>query len=106
MIVEWVAIGILVFLGFIFLKLEHHIKKIQIIAILIIGLMVYFSLTGHFNSEKVDLTSPKGIVNGIYLYVGWVGSTASSLWDIGTNTVHLVGNAIKINNTSEENPRR
>jgi len=49
----------------------------------------------------VDLKSPRGIIDGVYLYVGWIGHTTSSLWDIGTNTVSLVGNAIKMNNTEQ-----
>ena len=105
MIVQWVAIAVLIVLGFTYLKLEHHGQKIKIAVILIIGAVLYFSIIGHFNTQEIDITSPRGIVNSVYLYFGWIGSTASSLWDIGADTTHMVGNAIKINNTEEE-PKR
>ncbi|MFH0808146.1 MAG: hypothetical protein V1888_00840 [archaeon] len=106
MIIQWVAIAVLIFLGFTYLKLEHHGNKIRIAAILIVGSIIYFSIIGHFGSGEIDITSPRGIINSIYLYFGWIGNTASSLWDIGVDTTHMVGNAIKINNTKQEDSRR
>ncbi len=102
MIIEWIVIAIFVFIGLIFLKLEHHTKKIKILIILVIGFILYFSIVNHFNSDQVDITSPSGIVSGIYLYVGWIGQTATNLWDVGTDTASLVGNAVKVNNTKQE----
>ena len=104
MVIEWLLIAIFVIVGLAALKLEHHAKKI--IIIIIIGFIIYFSVVNHFNSNEVDLSSPSGIINGVYLYAGWVGQTATSLWDIGTDTASLVGNAVKMNTTQEEKPRR
>ena len=106
MISKWIAIAVLVFIGLILLKLDHHSKKIKIFIILIIGFIIYFSIVGHFNSEQIDITSPRGAVSGVYLYFGWIGQVASNLWDIGVDTKHLVCNAIKINNTEQKKPNR
>ena len=86
--------------------MEHHSRKIKVLVIAIIGFTLYFSIVGMMSSEKVDIASPRGIVNAIYIYFGWVGETAATLWDIGSDTVTLVGNAIKLNITEEEKPRR
>jgi len=99
MLIHWIAITILILLGLTLIKLEHHTKAIKMFIILIIGAILYFSIVGLFSSSQVDLTSPRGIINGVYLYVGWMGQTASSLWDIGVDTTNMVGNAIKINNS-------
>ena len=106
MIVEWIAVIIIAAIAIFFLQLEHHAKKYKIILIALIGLAIYFSILGVFSSEDIDFKSPKSIASGIYLYAGWMGETASNLWDIGGNTVSLVGNAIKVNNTEQERPRR
>ena len=106
MTVEWVEVGVLIFFGLMLLKIEHHTKKIKILAILFVAAMIYFSIVGHFSSETIDLTSPRGVAKGVYLYFGWIGSTASQLWDIGLDTAHLVGNAIKVNDTKEDDYRR
>ena len=106
MIAKWIAVAVLIVIGLVLLKLEHHGKKIKIFIILIAGFIIYFSIIGHFNSGQVDINSPRGIINGIYLYFGWIGQTASNLWDIGVDTTRLVGNAIKINNTRQDKPNR
>ena len=105
MLVQWIIIAIIIAIGIWYIKMEHHSRKVAIIVMVIIGAMLYFSLMGIFKSEQVDTSSPKGIVNAVYVYFGWIGQTISSLWDIGTDTVALVGNAIKVNNT-EDKPRR
>ncbi len=102
MIIQWIVIAIFVFVGLLYIRLEHGMSKIKILIIIIVGFIFYFTIVNHFTSDQVDLTSPRGIVNGVYLYVGWVGSTASNLWNVGTDTVHSVGNAVKINNTEED----
>jgi len=99
MVIQWIIIALFILIGLWALKLEHHARKVKIVAIALIALLVYFSMIGIFTSEKVSLTSPRGITNAVYVYFGWMGQTAGNLWDIGTDTVTLVGNAIKINNT-------
>lgn len=107
MLVEWIIIGVFVFIGLWVLKLEHHTRKFKIAIVIIFGLMIYFSMVSIFSSEQVDLTSPRGVVGAVYVYFGWIGQTASNLWDIGTDTVHLIGNAIKVDKIEEDKePRR
>ena len=102
MMIQWIIIIIFILVGIWFLKMEHHAKKVKIAVLIIVGALIYFSMIGIFSSEQVDLTSPKGIVNSVYVYFGWIGQTSNVLWGIGTDTVNLVGNAIKINNTEED----
>jgi len=97
---------VFVLIGFWFVKAEHHTKKIKIVVLVLIGLLLYFSMMSIFTSEEISLASPRGIVNAVYVYFGWIGQTTSTLWDIGTDTVHLVGNAIKVNDTETNQPRR
>ena len=105
MIINWIIIGVFVFIGLIFIKVDHHARKIKILVIIAIGFIIYFSLAGIFSSEQVDITSPKGIVNAVYIYFGWIGQTTLNLWNIGTDTINLVGNAVKINNSDGEKHR-
>jgi hypothetical protein len=106
MITQWVIIIVLVFIGLWFLKLEHHSRKFKIVIIVLVVALIYFSMMSIFTSERVDLTSPRGVVNAVYIYFGWIGQTASNLWDIGADTVSLVGNAVKVNNSNTSQPRR
>ncbi len=101
-IIQWIIIALFVLIGLWYIKVEHHAHKVKIAILIILGLLIYFSMVGIFSSDKVNLTSPRGIVHSAYIYFGWIGQTASNLWNIGTDTTTLVGNAIKINNSDEE----
>jgi len=101
MVIELIIVAIFLIIGLSFLKFDHHARKVKIVAIVIIGFLIYFSIIGIFSSEKVDLSNPRGVVSAVYIYFGWIGQTASNLWDVGTETVHMVGNAIKVNNTDD-----
>ena len=103
--ITWIAIGVLVIVGIFLLKIEHHTRKYKVFGMILIGLIIYFSVIGIFSSGQIDITSPSGIINGVYLYIGWIGQTASSLWDIGANTVYMVGDAIKSNVTEKRRLR-
>ena len=106
MIIQAIIILTFIVIGLLVLKAEHQTRKVRIIALVIIGFLLYFSIVSLFTSQDVDITSPRGIVRATYLYFGWIGQSASNLWDIGVDTAHLVGNAIKFNNTEPEEPRR
>ena len=97
MILNILIIALLGVAFIIFLNLEHHGRKLKWIALIIIGVLLYFSIANIFTSEDVDLSSPKGIINAVYVYVGWIGETSAKLWDIGKDTTVAVGNAIKLN---------
>ena len=101
-LVIWIAIGMLIVLAFFFFKFEHQGRRVKFIAILIIAILLYFSIISVLGSSGIDLKSPKGIVNAVYMYVGWMGKTVTGLWDVGKSTVSLVGNVIKGNQTSSE----
>ncbi|MEA3248315.1 MAG: hypothetical protein U9Q73_01275 [Nanoarchaeota archaeon] len=106
MALEWIIVGILMLLGFVLFKIDHNIHLIKSVVIILIGILFYFSMVGIFSSDQIDLTSPRGIVQATYIYFGWIGETTGKLWDIGTETSRLVGNAIKINNSNEYQSRR
>ena len=102
MVIQWIILGVFVLALLAILKMDHHLRIIKIAFIAILGLLIYFSMMGIFSSEKVDMTSPRGIIQATYIYFGWIGETTGKLWDIGTDTANLVGNAIKINNSNED----
>lgn len=93
-----IMIGIIVLIVLIYLKFENKLS-IKTLAVLAVALMLYFSVTGVLSYNDVSLDSPKGIIRSVYLYFGWLGSTISGLWDVGTDTVETAGNVIKINNS-------
>ena len=103
----WVTIIIilvLLFVGFEVIKLEHHAKRLKVVLLIIVAILLYLSIIGMMRSEKVDLSSPSGLMNTAYVYFGWVGQTAVNLWDVGVETVHMVGNAIR--NKDDDGKRR
>jgi len=97
--IEWIIWGVFILLVALFVKVEHDARKIKVVVLIIIVILFYFSISSVFHSKTLDLTSPRGIINAVYIYVGWIGETASKLWDVGTGTTKAVGHAIKFNYT-------
>jgi len=106
MLTKWIIVGVLILIGFWYLKFEHHAHKIKAVVILLIVGLIYFSMMGMFSSEQIDITSPRGVVSAVYVYFGWIGQTAGNLWNIGVDTTHMVGNAIKLDDDKDNKDRR
>lgn len=98
-VVTIVVVGILLALAFLLLKLEHHGRKIKVVVIILVAVILFLSVSSVFTSSEFDLRSPRGIVNAVYLYAGWLGRTAVGLWDVATETVRMTGNVVKFNVT-------
>ncbi|MFZ5955275.1 MAG: hypothetical protein ACOYT4_02520 [Nanoarchaeota archaeon] len=96
--IGWIILGIFIFLALIIFRLEHFNKKIKLSFIIIIGLLIYISAYQVFSAHRNELDSPKGILNAFYAYVGYLGNTATNLWDIRRDVGGLVGNAIRLKN--------
>lgn len=95
--VNLIAIAIFVILGLILLRMEHMGRKAKWVLLILVGLLIYISVASLFTTEGVDLGSPGGIAKAVYLYFGWMGRTLGNLWDVGKETVHMVGDAISFN---------
>ena len=54
-----------------------------------------FSAFELFSYEKFSLGSISGIFIALKLYFGWIWSMIVGVWDVGTDTVSFMGNAIK-----------
>ena len=104
MIITWIVIGVIVVLALLLLRVDHSFKRVKTVALILIAFLIFFSVTSFFTSKELDLTSPRGVVNGLYFYAGWIGKTASNLWDVGKGTVGMVGNAIRLNDTIINSP--
>lgn len=101
-ILTWIIVGVLILVGFFVLKMDHHGRRVKLVVVIILGLLLIFSMYKVFSSSEVDMTSPGGIVKGVYSYFGWVGHTVSELWHVGGNTAKVVGNVVKGNSSGRE----
>lgn len=86
-----------------FIHLEHKLKAIKAIVLILILLIIGSSVYTWVKNDTNDLSSPKGIVNSIYMYVGWLGSTGAAIVDSTKDSFTIVGNAINGNSTTNNN---
>lgn len=106
MVIQWIIIALIVLIGLKYLKVENYLQNAKLFVLIIIIALIYFSMMGVFSSDKIDLNSPRGVANAIYVYYGWIGQTVGNIWGIGSNTANLIGNAIRINNSDKDESRR
>ncbi len=86
----------------VFASAEHHFHRARLIVTVLIFAVLFLSIISWFNSSKVDFGSPSGVVNSVYSYFGWIGSTGIKLFDAGRDSFSTIGNAIKGNSTKQE----
>ena len=96
-IVTFIFIALFVIIAFMVIRVEHVGKRIKLVIFVILALLLYFSVASLFTSNRVDLSSPGGIIGAVYLYFGWMGKILATLWDGGKETVRMVGRAISFN---------
>ena len=97
--INWIILGIFIFLALLYLKVEHYNKRVKLIFMILVCILLYFSAYAVFSANNSNLKSPKGIIQAVYTYVGYLGGAFSNLWTIKTDVGGLVGNAVKINQT-------
>ena len=101
--ITWViVIGIVILIALLFLKFDHQINRVKIIALIIIAFLIFLSVTKVFSSGENDLGSPRGVVNAVYGYFGWMGRTVANLWDVGKETAGAVGDAVNLNSSEKD----
>lgn len=96
MVISWILIIIGMVLLIVFLKISHSANIVKVLVIMAFLLLIGFSMFKMFETQKTDLSSPREIANTVYMYFGWLGNTATKLWDVGKDTIVSVGNVIKI----------
>ena len=97
----WVIVAIvLALIAFFYMKMEHQARLVKVAVLSIIVILLISSMFVMFNSGEVDLSSPSGVMSGIYLYIGWIGEFVFDLWDIGSETTGKVIDAINISNSA------
>lgn len=98
----WIILIVFALFLILVIKSEHHLRKLKLTIILLALVLIYVSVITWFNSDQIDLSSPSGVVNAVYVYFGWVGQTTANLFGIGKDTVVAVGNVVKVNQTNKK----
>ena len=106
MIALWLIIAILILGVLIFLKIEHHGRTVIFVIILLAIIFLYFSATSVISSEEFDLSSPKEIVRAAGMYFSWLWNSVSGLWEIGEDTTGRVVETINFTDTAKNRPPR
>ncbi len=97
--ISLIVIAILVILGFLFVKFYHTGMKIKLVLLLLLGLLLYWSISGLMSSVNLDVNSPTEVIKGVGLYFSWLGQTATHVWDIGKTTALTIKDTVSFNNT-------
>lgn len=102
--VSWILIVIcFLILAIVFIKFEHHTKRIKLVILLLFIFFVYFSASSIIKSSGIELNSVKGWIDVGGLYFSWLGNIGTNIWNSGAEFKTIVGNVIKVN--ASESPK-
>jgi len=79
----WLIIVGLLILGLILLLVEHHTRNVKVVAIILVVLLIYASISSIGKPRVMDTGSLRGIIKGVYVYFIWIGDVVSGAWDEG-----------------------
>lgn len=103
----WVIVAIvLALIAFVYMKMEHQVRLVKVAFLSIVVILLVMSMIVMFNSGEVDLSSPGGVMSGIYLYIGWLGEFSVNLWDISVESTGRVMDAINVSSSASVTGRR
>ena len=100
--IPWLIVAGVIIIALIWLEVEKKFKWIKILLLVLLIAILYFSFIGVSKSKEMDFSSPRGVYMAVTSYVSWIGNTGKDVFNIGKDTVTLVGNAIKENHSSED----
>ncbi len=87
--ISWVIIAILVILAVFALKVNKMRHRIWIIAIILLALFLYTSVTLIYSNSKVELSTAEGIFQAGKVYLGWLGNGFQNLKVITGNVIKM-----------------
>lgn len=91
--INWIIIIILVVVGIYAIKLNHLRHRFIIIALVLIALFFYITVTYVATRNNVNMDSYDGFMNGVRVYGGWLANGFQ-------NMKTIVGSSIKMDWTS------
>jgi predicted tellurium resistance membrane protein TerC len=89
------SIIVLTLLITMFTHLKRKLKSVKAIALIIVLLIISSSIYIWVKKDTNDLSSPQGVINSIYMYVGWLGSNGAVILDYTKESFTIIGNVIK-----------
>lgn len=99
MIIWVIVIFVLVIIAFFYMKVEHQFRLAKVAILSAIVLLLGLSMFMMFNSGETDLSSPGAVIGSVYVYVGWLGKVAVSMFDIGGDATGRIIEAINVSNS-------
>lgn len=99
MLIIIAVVLIVMFIITMFIHLEHKLKAVKAVVLILVILLIGSSLYTWIKSDTNDLSSPRGVANSIYMYAGWMGDIGVKLFSTLGDSFKSVGNVINGNQT-------
>ena len=94
--ISWMVIAVLLVAAIIALKMNKLRHKVWIIALIVLALFLYMSVTLVYRENELEINTVEGILRSAKIYVGWLGNSFQNLRVV-------MGNVIKMDWTSSKN---
>ncbi len=87
--ITWVIVILLIALAFVFLKMRHIKHKFFAVALILLIIFIYLTVSNIIAENNSDLKSFEGITQVAKLYFSWLGNVFVNLKDIGGNVIKM-----------------
>jgi len=86
---NWLIIGGLIILAFLFLRVKH--MKHKVFLVLVIVALLFFYGTGYkvLSGQDINWRSVKGVEKGARIYVAWLGGVFGNVRSLTANAIKM-----------------
>jgi hypothetical protein len=96
----WVIALFLILL--VLVKVEHAGKRVKLILLILIGAFLFFSMSSVLEKNSLEIDSVKNFGKAVSVYFSWLGNAAHQVWGIGNSIKDGIQDAVKSNQTKEQ----
>ena len=87
--ISWIVMVVLVVAAIIALKMNRLRHKVWIIALIVLALFLYMSVTLVYKENELEFRTVEGILSSAKVYVGWLGNSFQNLRVIMGNVIKM-----------------
>ena len=86
---NWIIIGALIVMAFLFLRIKHMKHKTMLIFAVILLLFIYTTSSQVLSRYEINWKSAGGLEKAVRIYFAWLGGAFSNLRSLTANAIKL-----------------
>ncbi len=85
----WIIVAVVLIGGFAYIKLGSTKDQIKLVLVVLLALFLFGTILVVYASNKLELTTTKGLIDAGKVYLGWLGNGFQNLKALAGNAIGM-----------------